>query len=49
MFRGNLLFLFNKFDVDNSGTLTLIEIRSLLTDSMRDLHLKFKVTIQYIP
>jgi len=43
VFRGNLKLLFNKYDADNSGALSLREIRSLLTDNMRDLYLKFRV------
>ncbi|KAM3132892.1 hypothetical protein pb186bvf_015040 [Paramecium bursaria] len=42
VFRGHLKILFNKYDKDNSGFLTIPEIKNLLTDSMREMYLKYK-------
>ncbi|CAD8057048.1 unnamed protein product [Paramecium primaurelia] len=42
-FRGNLKQLFNKYDKDNSGALSIPEIKQLLTDSMKDMQTKFKL------
>ena len=48
VFRGHLKILFNKYDKDNSGFLTLPEIKTLLTDSMREMYLKYKVKYSII-
>jgi hypothetical protein len=42
VFRGNLKRLFNKFDADNSGALSISEIKNLIKENMREYVLKFK-------
>jgi Ca2+-binding EF-hand superfamily protein len=44
VFRGNLKRMFNKHDTDNSGALSMSEIRALLKDNLKEHAIKFKVT-----
>lgn len=45
VFRGNLKRLFNKFDQDNSGALSIVEIKNLLKDNLKEHSVKFKVNL----